>query len=265
MRTNRLHPDQRLRSRNKNIDSGSGDYAVGRAGMELIRQARFLDQNYDMVIALFDDLTDKIVGTGITSKPRAKRQNGEPCHEFNHALKKLYVRWSLHSDVTGELSNAQAQRLECRTWLRDGEIFIHLLTKKLHSHSPVPFAVEHLEADLCPLDLSHPLAGNKRIVQGVEKNGWGKPIAYHFYHQHPGDPYIGYRHDYVRVNANKVLHLKLFDRAKQTRGVTLIHGVMGRIQDLKEYDESEIVAARINAAMGFQVLRDVGMDDAARF
>ncbi|EPH3362934.1 phage portal protein, partial [Citrobacter freundii] len=63
------------------------------------------------------------------------------------------------------------------------------------------------------------------------------------------------------VAAENMLHLAQRKRLHQLRGVSLLHGVIRRLGDIKDYEESERVAARIAAALGFYIKRG----DAATF
>jgi lambda family phage portal protein len=55
-------------------------------------------------------------------------------------------------------------------------------------------------------------------------------------------------------------HLKFVRRFHQTRGVSILHSVITRLDDLKDYEESERVAARMAAAIGAYIKRSVDMD-----
>ena len=101
--------------------------------------------------------------------------------------------------------------------------------------SPVPFALELLEADFLPFGLNDT---KKFIVQGVEKNRWGTPTAYHLYIQHPGDD-SNFSLKTRRVSANNIIHLKCIKRCHQTRGVSLFASVLTRLEDLKQYAVEE--------------------------
>ena len=50
------------------------------------------------------------------------------------------------------------------------------------------------------------------------------------------------------VPAEICSHLAFKKRLHQLRGVSMLHGVIVRLADLKDYEESERVAARIAAA-----------------
>lgn len=250
----------RLRRKTSAVDSGSADYQTLLAGMSLLQQARYLHQNYDMAVGVVDDLTDKIVGRGIRTKPTAKDKKGQLHAAFNADVKRLLKMHAARPETTWELTERQSQVLECQTWLRDGEIFVRAVYQGEHG-TEIPLSFEHIEADQVPHDLNKSLDNGNRIIQGVEKTPWGRPVAYHFYVQHPSDVDNG-KPDIVRVPAEFVFHCKLTTRPRQTRGVTVFASVINRLLDIKDYDESENSAARLNAAMVFQILRDVSMSAA---
>lgn len=86
------------------------------------------------------------------------------------------------------------------------------------------------------------------MVQGVFLNAWRKPTAYQVYLDNPQES-NGMYGKVKTVPADNMLHLAFRKRLHQIRGVSMLHGVIVRLADLKEYEESERVAARIAAAM----------------
>jgi lambda family phage portal protein len=52
-----------------------------------------------------------------------------------------------------------------------------------------------------------------------------------------------------------MLHLGMFKRLHQLRGISIFHGILTRLGDIKDYEESERVAARIAAALAFYIKR----------
>lgn len=246
---NEYEAGQPTDKRKRRTDRGSGDYAVSRAGDQLRIQARHLDENHDLATGILDTLVNRTVGRGIRYEPQVLDVAGDLHDEFNEVLLDLHTRWSEKPDVTGDYSRADLERLFARTWFRDGEAF-----KVYHSgtyptaphHTPTPFSLEVFEADLCPLGLSDPDGG---IIQGVRKNGWGAPRSYFFHRGHPGDARSTHAYDYREVSSRHVNHLKLTKRLGQTRGISAFHAVLQRLDDLKDYEEAERVAARIAAKM----------------
>jgi lambda family phage portal protein len=245
------------RLRKDRRDRRSANAQNERSAEELRTMARHLDQNFDIAAGILDTIVANVVGAGIAPEPQILLTSGEPAEELNRRLLSLWNDWIALPEVTRSFDYYTLQRMMIRSWLRDGETFGQLIigpTAGLDHGTIVPFSIEALEADLCPLDYRDE---NRSIIQGVEVNAWGQARAYWMYKQHPGDTYLtsgaarspSLGRDLKRVPADRVLHLKLARRLHQLRGVSLFAPVMNRLDDIKEIDESERIAARVAAAM----------------
>lgn len=216
--------------------------------------ARALDMTHDVAKGALDTLVANTVGPGIAPEPNARLTDGSPALEFNRAALDLWERWSRVADVSHQLSAYQAQRLLCRSWLRDGEAFVNTVAGSvplMQYAGPVPFALELLEAEMCPADYDA-----DGVRQGVARNAWGRPIAYFFYKIHPDDgATIAFRSDLKRVPAERVQHIRNVHRIGQIRGVSIFESVLQRIEDVREIDETERVAARAAACFAAAVIR----------
>ena len=232
-------------------DSRSADGVMENAGTKLRKWARHLDENHDISIGILDVLVNNIVGTGIMVEPLVTTKGGKTAEKVNKAIRKLMKGWATRPEVTGELPFGETQRLICRTWLRDGEVLIqHVRGPKFKHFSNIPYSLELIEPDLLPFE---PITGAKNVTHGVEKNAWGTPVAYHLFKEHPGSfaiPFRSIRDDKMkRVSADDIIHLKFTRRFRQTRGVSIFHGVIRRLEDIKDYEESERIAARVAASL----------------
>ncbi len=245
-RPSRTHP---LRGNNLSANS-----VMGRTDGTLRGIARWLDENHDVAISLFSDLVRWSVGTGLTIEPMVKTTGGDPATDLNRELKAAYADWSIRPEVSQTMSMGDAERLIARSEYRDGEMFVH------HVNSPrfpyptdIPYALELLEADYCPFDLTAPARqGKPRIVQGIGVDEWGRPVEYNLWRQHPGDS--GYRlassltpSGLKSLRADTVSHVRFTRRLGQLRGVPIIHGVIRRLEDIKDIEDSERVAARVDS------------------
>lgn len=256
----RLYDAAQTSSHHKAVKSGgySGDAVMSNAGSKLRSWCRYLDENHDIAIGILDTLCDRIIGAGLTIEPMVSSKTGVLNEKVNQQLRDLWTQFWMRPEVTRELPGNEVERMLCRSWLRDGEVLTqHVMGVRsdlVHS-SAVPYSIELIEADMLPFDLED---GN--IINGVEKNAWGKPIAYHLLKEHPGDvmlPYSRTTSATKRVSADIITHLKLSRRIKQTRGVPILHGVIQRLADIKDYEESERIAARIAASFTAFIRRDV--------
>ena len=92
-----------------------------------------------------------------------------------------------------------------------------------------------------------------RVRMGVEVDEWSRPVAYHFLNYHPGDYQFVNNNLNVkrrtRVPADEIIHLYSVDRPGQTRGVTAFASAIMRLNNLKGFEEAEIIAARASSAM----------------
>lgn len=239
------------RLRKSTRDYGSGDAITRRASQSLRAQARHLERNHDIARNALRILVQNIIGArGISIEPQPRRPDGEIDTELARELTDIYRDWAKRPEVTWEHDWASTQRLLCNSWLRDGEVLAQLLSGRVRylDHGTIlPFSLEMIEADQLPLWLDDESRG---ITQGVERNAWNRPTAYHLLKAHPGDyQTLQLNADTKRVTADRLRHIKMVDRIGQARGVSIFAAVLTRLEDIKDYEESERVAAKVAASM----------------
>lgn len=232
----------------------SADSALQAAGRSLREQCRWLDENHDIVTGIFDRLEERVVGgAGIGVEPLVLDLAGDVHLDFCAEIKRAYAEWSLRPETSGELTRPQMERLVARTWLRDGECLAQKVMGPVafYTHlTKVPFALELLEPDYLPYDANDQAKG---VVQGIERDAWRRVRAYHLLKSHPGDLQRSIHQQTKRVEAERVIHIAYRKRIGQNRGVPLLHAALTRLADIKDYEESERIAARISAAMSFYI------------
>lgn len=237
----RIHKAQR--------EGKGANTTIRQSAVSLREQARALDQNHDIVIGILDKMEERVIGSkGIHIEPQPLTLAGDVHEKLASQIRKLWSEWSIKPEVTGLYTRPLLERMLLRTWLRDGEVFVQLVKGKvagLEHSSPIAFSLEALEPDFVPMQSEE---AKKGLVQGVYLNAWRKPIAYQVYLDNPQESNGTYS-KVKTVSAENMLHLAFRKRLHQIRGVSMLHGVIVRLADLKEYEESERVAARIAAAM----------------
>ena len=240
------------RSRKARRETG-GPNDASRAGLTLLQLARHLEQNYDLARGVLNTLVVNTVGAnGIGVEPQPRRLDGSIDTDLAAQIRKLWENWGENPEVTRAHDWESAQRIAARTWFRDGEVFAqHLagLVPGLDHGTTVPYSLELLEPDYIPTDLNS-LAPDE-IVQGVRLNAWGAPIEYNVLKYLPGQGganLLGPGQT-KRIPAGQMLHIKSVDRIRQVRGVSIFASVLNRFDDLKDYEESERIAAKIAASM----------------
>lgn len=225
---------------------GDGDLVAGLGAERLRNTARYLEENHDLVVGILDDLVNNTIADGVRVEPMVRRRDGSLHEEFNRAIRDAYDELSESPETTGEHSMLSLDRLAARSLFRDGEVFGQLIRDpRFRYATPLPFVVDMLEADLCPISYNDDA---RSVVQGIERDAWFAPRGYWFYKRHPAGMKAGLvirTEDMTRRDAGAILHPKLTKRIKQGRGVTALHAVIGRLRDVKDYEESERIAAKV--------------------
>ena len=240
----------------------NADGSLQNSARSMREQSRALDENHDIVTGLFDRLEERVVGgAGISVEPIPLTYDGRLHLEFAAQIKAQWSEWSLSPEASGELSRPQMERQICRTWLRDGEALAQELRGKVpnytHLHA-VPYALELLEPDYLPWELNDDKQG---IGQGIERDAWRRVKAFHLLKRHPGSmTAFSLNTDTKRVPAEQMIHIAYRKRIGQNRGQPLLHAVMIRLADIKDYEESERVAARISAALAMFIKKGTPED-----
>ena len=242
------------RTRKGRRSVGTANHEVAHAGASLRQTARHLEQNYDLALGVLNTLVSNVVGpTGIGIEPQPRRADGSIDDDLARQILELWKDWCTNPEVTRQHDWASAQRLLCRSFFRDGEVFAQVLsgqTPGLNHGTRVPLSIEMIEADLVPMDYNG--SAPATVVQGIEVNAWGAPTGYHVLKVSPldsGTTSMVVGGQTKRIGAANMLHLKNVHRIRQLRGVSVFASVLNRFDDLKDYEESERIAAKIAASM----------------
>lgn len=251
---------RRSRQRKLDVDGGSGNHIVGMDAKQLRDSARALCRDYDVARNGLNVLVQNTVGSGIDVMPAPRRKGGTVDRALAQQLRDLWDEWWDRPEVTRQHDFGKCQQLLAASWFRDGEAFWQQLLGQvsyLEHGTDVPFSLELLEADLVPLDLTDK---GRSIMQGVERNAWGRVVAFHVFKQHPGDG-DAWRIETKRVPAEQMRQIAQIDRIHQVRGLSVFASVINRIRDIQDYENSERVAAKVAASYCAQIIKDAALAD----
>jgi lambda family phage portal protein len=239
--------------------SGSQDTEI-QLDLRLLRnRSRQLVRDNDYARGALRVILNNVVGSGIGLQAQVpmQRSTGKMNERINTLIEEVWAAWCCaeYCDTSGKLSFPEIERLVLRSIIESGEVLVRFIPQKFEN-SPVPFALEILEADQLADDYSVGLSAyGNQIKMGVEFDDWRRPVAYWVYPYHPGDFQFRYKpqgNSPQRIPASEILHLFVSDRPGQTRGVPWFHSSLLRLRNLGGYEEAELVAARAQAAvMGF--------------
>lgn len=242
---------ERSRLRKFHRARGSQNEMVQRGALGVRVQARHLARNHDISRGIINTLVNNVIGPkGIGVEFQPRRKDGSIHTEYAAALSEAWRDWCQRPEVTWTYSWSKLQRSIARAWFRDGECFGQMITgtrPDLDHGTRVPFSLEVFESDLVPLDKSD---ATLNIVQGIQRNQWGRRIALHVLKTDPASIGLPLGVDNTKaIPWERVIHVATLDHIGQLRGMSTLASVITRLEDIKDYEESERIAAKIAAML----------------
>lgn len=153
-------------------------------------------------------------------------------------------------DITGRYSWRLAQQLVLRHVAVDGEHFVRFLPGR----GPHGVQLQLLHADACPVSYRADLGGGVKVRQGVEFDGDGRVLAYHFRADDTTldsvGEWAGATRRLLRVPAADVLHVMLPEQVGQLRGVPWMSTALKRMYQAADFASAGLNKAREAAKRG---------------
>ena len=231
----------------------TADSELSNAAQTLRARARELERNNEYVRRWLRILENNVVGhRGIAFQSKIKDPTGTYDVLANRAVEEAWYRWGMAENVSpsGTLSWVEIQLMILRRVAVDGAV----LVRKIKSADSVfGFQIQIIEIDRLDSGNTKLMPDGSEIRFGIERNKFGKPVAYHVTDRHPGDVFLSATSQRVeRIPASEIIHLYRPERPGQTIGAPWCSAVMVALENLAKYAEAELYAARIaSCQMGF--------------
>ena len=188
-----------------------------------------------------------VIGHGIGLQAGVKNSRGRSLDEFNTPIELAWHEWcrAENCHIGGSLHFSDMERLLVGEVFEAGDVFVRIHRS---GTGAVPLSLEVIEAERLADEWEAPSYGGNLVRQGVEVDNYHRPVAYWMHEFHPGDPRRPLVQDrLIRVPASDIIHLRILDRWPQVRGVPWMHAALSRLNQLGEFQDAAVVAARIGA------------------
>lgn len=196
-------------------------------------------------------LVNNIIGTGVGLQAQVLGTRGELNLRVNEDIERAHREWSRAGSchTGGAMHFSDLERALCGEVAEAGEVFVRLHRQRF-GDSKIPLALDLIEAERLAdsYAMPGPLAAGNEVRMGVEVDRFCRPVAYYLRQRHGGDIRPGPTDSIERVPADQILHLRLTTRWPQTRGEPWFHTAVRKLDDVNEYSQHEISAARASAA-----------------
>ena len=201
-------------------------------------------------------IVDNVIGKGMGMQSQVTNRRGRLMKEVNDPIEAAWADWCLAdtAHTGGVLHFSDLERAAMGEVFESGEVFIRI-HRTPFGRGSIPLCLELIEAERIADDYEIKVPNGARVTMGIEHDRYGRPLAYYVHTIHPNDLRLapGRLEDQIeRIPAADMFHLKITDRWPQTRGVPWLHAAISRLNQLGEFEEAAVVAARIGASkVGF--------------
>lgn len=242
--------------------NGSADAEQLRDAKRLNARARDLVRNYPNIAGAVKRIVQNVVYTGSWPQVRFVGKNGKRDKAKSRALEKLWHAWANRADATAYGSIYDLQALALRHLIMDGGLLLHE-TMDATDRDGLPLRLSLYEYDQLDQYVDGEMASGNLARRGVELDAVGRQVAYHVLYEHPGDT-IHYggraRRAPRRIAADVCTNLFVRERIGQTLGVSWLASVIMRAYDLDEYQDYEMIGAKLAAAFGVFITTNAPAD-----
>ena len=223
----------------------------------LIEMSRSLQRDNSIAGRFFNQWVSGVVGCGYTLQCQPMDDDGTRDEAAAKAIEEAWEEWKRPENctVTGQVSYEQFKGQTEYACARDGGVLIH----PVRGFGRFGFALQSIEIDQLDLTYDRPAAkGENRIVNGIELNEWGRPVAYHLLGAHPGDyqSSMDPARRRNRVAASRLIHRFYPERVGAAHGTPLIVSAITALRHVERYEEAELIAARMHACAVAATYRD---------
>lgn len=252
-------------TRNWRPSEGSADADVLPDLPDLRARSRDLVRNAPIATGAIATVVTNVVGDGLQLQSQVDYEtlglSEEQADKWERAAEREWRLFCGTSDFTRCQPFAEMQALIFRAALESGDVFVVRRYRK-DAGDVYGTKLQVLEADRC----SNPnrAADTDKIVGGVEVDGDGAAVAYHFTNKHPGNlrsTAMQWARVAARTDAGKQVVVHLFDRLRPelTRGAPYLSPVIEHLKSLSDYADAEVRAAVVSAM--FTVFIETSADE----
>lgn len=238
---------------------------------DLRSRSRDLVRNVPLATGAISTVVTNVIGDGLVLQSQIDRKvlnlSEGQADAWQQAAEREFAIWAKAPDFTSRLNFDEMQALVLRAELESGDVFV-ARRRRIGKRDTYGLKLQVIEADRIS---NENLGANKaNLVDGVEMDDDGVPVAYWISTRHPDDTQQGVKREWRRFALGStvtgqplILHLYAQKRPDQARGIPYLSPVVEAIKQLGDYGEAEARAAVVNAMFTVFVKHQTLPDDDA--
>ena len=214
--------------------------------MEAVEKCREKALNSPILRAYLSSAVKNIIGkTGFSLQTQVKKADGSLDSALNDSIEWAWYDFGKLSNgfltVDGGLGHNDFDALILRTLLVDGEVFI-----RIHHPASHPYGLSFELIDSLSIDYTkrHEFSNGTACVLGIEIDERWRPLKYYI---KKGTTTVYQAGKEEEVPASEIIHIFKKERAEQTRGIPPFSACYNALEDLDEYRDYELLAAKVSS------------------
>lgn len=227
-------------------------------------RSRSLAQNNPLMKHYLLMLENNVVGKdGMKLQVLGKDLLGKLDLNGNMAVQNAWQDWSRkeNCDVSGKNNLRNILSIVIKSLAKDGECLVRFVRDSADKNNKYGFKIQLLDVERLDILLNKELEDGF-IRFGVEVDLYGRPRAYWLRKFNVKDNSqisgVLLTNDYERIPVEDLKHIFLQESAEQTRGVPWTHSVMIYMEDLDDFNQACLLAAKVGAASSIYLERPAG-------
>jgi len=236
---------------------------------DLRTRSRDLARNVPIATGAINTVVTSVVGDGLVLQSQIDQEalglTPDQAESWQRQAEREFAIWSRRPDFTSRLNFDELQELVFRAVLESGDIFVARRRRK-DRQDTYGLKLQLIEADRVSNENNG--SNSSTLVDGIELDTDGVPVAYHISSRYPDDVGRGVKREWRRFEAGssltgqpQILHLYKQLRPDQARGIPYLSPVVEAIKQLGDYAEAEVRAAVISAMFTVFVKPGMVSDD----
>jgi len=236
---------------------------------DLRTRSRDLARNVPIATGAINTVVTSVVGDGLVLQSQIDQEalglTPDQAESWQRQAEREFAIWARRPDFTSRLNFDELQELVFRAVLESGDIFVARRRRK-DRQDTYGLKLQLIEADRVSNENNG--SNSATLVDGIELDTDGVPVAYHISSRYPDDVGRGVKREWRRFEAGssltgqpQILHLYKQLRPDQARGIPYLSPVVEAIKQLGDYAEAEVRAAVISAMFTVFVKPGMVSDD----
>lgn len=222
---------------------------------DLRSRSRDLARNVPIATGAINTVVTSVVGDGLVLQSQIDRDalglTQDQAEQWQRQAEREFAIWARRPDFCSRLNFDEQQALVLRAVLESGDLLV-VRRRRKDPADTYGLKLQFIEADR--LSNENRKSNTPSLIDGVELDSDGVPVAYWISTRHPDDMGHGVKLEWRRYDLGSsvtgqplILHLYHQMRPDQARGIPYLAPVIDALKQLGDYGDAEVRAAVVSA------------------